>query len=359
MLDLRRVMLLCDLADLGTVTAVAKRRNITSSAVSQQLRVLESEVGVILFRRDGRTLGLTPAGDVLVEHVRRVVSALDEAMSAVAATRDRVAGSVSIASFNMGIPMLAAPVVSRLVRDEADLQLAIQQATAERALRMLRRGELDVAITCRYHFGEQPSLSGLTEERLLDEPLVLLAPSEHHTRVRTSGLVALADIPFVTGAPDSGLGGALQRAADAAGFIPKVKHRVDGARNICELAATEVALAIAPRMAVPVHLEGLIVEDIDFGVREISAVVREGRQRDPNIRLVLRELHKVVEETWPESGRTPLSVAVRRPAAYEAGGAPGWGSVAAAASIPRSRFHPAALNEARSRAGVDMQDKFL
>jgi len=67
MLDLRRMMLLCDLADLGTVTAVADRRSITSSAVSQQLRVLEKETGAILFRRDGRTLSLTRSGNVLVE----------------------------------------------------------------------------------------------------------------------------------------------------------------------------------------------------------------------------------------------------------------------------------------------------
>ncbi|WP_206779357.1 LysR family transcriptional regulator, partial [Frankia sp. EI5c] len=63
-LDLRRMMLLRDLADFGTVTAVAERRNITSSAVSQQLRVLEQETGAILFRRDGRTLGLTRSGRV-------------------------------------------------------------------------------------------------------------------------------------------------------------------------------------------------------------------------------------------------------------------------------------------------------
>lgn len=84
MLDLRRMMLLADLADLGSVTAVAEHRSITSSAVSQQLRVLEEEVGAVLFRRDGRTLGLTRSGQVLAEHVRRVLAAVDEAMSAVA-----------------------------------------------------------------------------------------------------------------------------------------------------------------------------------------------------------------------------------------------------------------------------------
>jgi hypothetical protein len=53
-------------------------------------------------------------------------------------------------------------------------------------------------------------------------------------------------------------------------------------------------------MAVPVQFESLIVQGIDFGVREISAVVREGRRRDPNIRRVMRELHSIVEDSRPE-----------------------------------------------------------
>ena len=126
MLDLRRMTLLSDLADLGSVTAVAERRGITSSAVSQQLRVLEDEVDAILFRREGRTLGLTRSGHVLVEHVRRVLTAVDEAMSAVAATRDRTSGQIAIAAFNMGIPTLAAPLMQRLSVAEPDLRIAVQ-----------------------------------------------------------------------------------------------------------------------------------------------------------------------------------------------------------------------------------------
>ncbi|PXW35178.1 UNVERIFIED_CONTAM: DNA-binding transcriptional LysR family regulator [Williamsia faeni] len=299
-------MLLCDLADLGSVSAVAARRNITSSAVSQQLRVLEDEADAVLFRRDGRTLGLTRAGDVLVEHVRVVLAAVDEATSAVAATRAGISGQLTIASFNMGISMFAAPVVSRLGKQLPDLHIEVQQGDGPSALRMLRRGELDIAITCRYEFAAPMSLSALTEDKLLDEPLVLLAPLSRHARIRNGGLAALADVPWVTGPAGSGLGMVLQRAADAAGFIPKVKHRVIGAQNICMLAATEVASAIAPRMAIPTELEGFIVEGIDFGSRAIHAVVREGRQRDPNIRRVLHELHAIVSDSWPQ----PLRIAV-------------------------------------------------
>ena len=300
MLNLRRMMLLCDLADLGTVSAVAEGRNITASAVSQQLRVLETEVGATLFQQDGRTLGLTRAGEVLVEHVRLVIAAIDEAKSAVAAAQDGVAGHILIASFNMGIPMLAAPVVQQLSEEAPDLELEIRQATSGTALRLVRRGEADIAITTAYQFGPEISLGGLVAEELMDEPLVLLAPAEVHRRVWKGGIAALANESWVTGGPTSGLGAALQRGADAAGFVPKVKHRVDGARNICQLAATEVAAAVVPRMAVPPQLESLIVQGVDFGTRKISAMVREGRRRDPDIRRVMRELHSIVDDRWSE-----------------------------------------------------------
>lgn len=300
-LDLRRMMLLCDLADLGSVSAVAEQRGVTSSAVSQQLRVLEQETGAVLFRRDGRTLGMTRTGDVLVAHVRKVLSALDEAETAVAAARAGVLGNVAIASFNMGIPMLVAPMMARLRREQPNLHIELQQESAEHAVRLLRRGELDVALLCRYPFDASPSASGLVEEHLMDEPMVLLAPPEEHERIRTRGLAALADTPWITGPANSGLGTMLRREAEAAGFVPKVKHRVIGAQNVCLLAATEVASALAPRMAVPPHLEPLIVDDLAFDARVITAVIRQGRQRDPNLRLVVRHLHTVVEENWPDA----------------------------------------------------------
>ncbi|WP_319446388.1 MULTISPECIES: LysR family transcriptional regulator [unclassified Mycobacterium] len=309
MLDLRRMMLLCDLADLGSVTAVADRRSITSSAVSQQLRVLEEEAGAILFRREGRTLGLSRSGQVLVDHVRIVLTAVDEAMAAVAATRDRTSGQVAVAAFNMGIPMLAVPLMQRLSDTEPDLRIEVQQEASAGALRLLRQGEIDIAITCNYDFFGDASLGGLTSEPLLFEPLVLLAPPHLHLRIRKSGLAALADVQWVTGPQTAGLGIAVMRAGESAGFTPQVKHRLIGAQNICDLAATETASALVPRLSVPQRLESLIVPDIEFGGRTISAVVREGRQRDPNIALIVRTLRNIAAAALPSSTTKELSVA--------------------------------------------------
>lgn len=307
MLDLRRMMLLDDLAELGTVTAVAARRSITSSAVSQQLRVLEEEAGATLFRRDGRTLRLTRSGEVLVEHVRRVLVAVDEAMSAVAATRDRLSGQIAVAAFNMAVPTLAAPMVRRLSTAEPDLRIEVRQEESSDALRLLRQRDIDVAITCHYDFLRDDGFGGMICETLLVEPLVLMAPKEMHIRIRKFGLAALADGPWVTGAQHSGLEVAVLRAGERAGFTPQIKHRLLGAQNMCDLAATETASAIVPRLSIPAHLEGLIVPDMNLGTRTIGAVVRSGRQHDPGITAILQTLRSIAASALPASDK--LSVA--------------------------------------------------
>ena len=64
-MDVRRLELLRELADRGSITAVAHATNRTASAVSQQLKILEREAGVPLTERSGRGVILTSAGRAL------------------------------------------------------------------------------------------------------------------------------------------------------------------------------------------------------------------------------------------------------------------------------------------------------
>jgi len=68
MLELRRLRLLRELHERGTIAAVADALQFTPSAVSQQLAMLEREAGVALLERAGRGVRLTDAAVVLVGH---------------------------------------------------------------------------------------------------------------------------------------------------------------------------------------------------------------------------------------------------------------------------------------------------
>ena len=66
--DLHRLRLLRELKHRGTITAVATAMSYSHSAVSQQLAVLEDELGAQLLEPDGRRVRLTVQGEVLVQH---------------------------------------------------------------------------------------------------------------------------------------------------------------------------------------------------------------------------------------------------------------------------------------------------
>lgn len=73
MFDMRRVRLLRDLSVHRTVAATAEAAHLTGPAVSQQLAALEKEVGMQLLVKQGRTLHLTAAGSLLVDHAEVIL----------------------------------------------------------------------------------------------------------------------------------------------------------------------------------------------------------------------------------------------------------------------------------------------
>src|SRR4029077_1502918 len=109
MLDLRRLRLLSELHQRGTIAAVADALQFTPSAVSQQLGILEREAGVPLLERAGRGVRLTDAALVLVEHAQDLLERADRAEADLAAAGGTVAGRVRIGAFQSVMLRLAVP----------------------------------------------------------------------------------------------------------------------------------------------------------------------------------------------------------------------------------------------------------
>ncbi|QDL38680.1 LysR family transcriptional regulator [Rhodoferax sediminis] len=76
-LDLISIRLVIVCAELGSLSAAAKRTHCSISAASQRLKALEASIGRALFVRDYRGLRLTDAGDVLVAHGKLVFGQLE------------------------------------------------------------------------------------------------------------------------------------------------------------------------------------------------------------------------------------------------------------------------------------------
>src|SRR4051812_472126 len=131
MLDLRRLRLLRELHQRGTIAAVAEALQYTPSAVSQQLAMLEREAGVELLARAGRGVRLTDPALVLVAHAEALLERAALAESDLAAAAGAVAGRARIASFQSAAIRLALPAMRALERDAPRLRLELLEAEPE------------------------------------------------------------------------------------------------------------------------------------------------------------------------------------------------------------------------------------
>ena len=99
MLDnLRGMAVFASVVGHGSFSGSARELGITTSAVSQQIRSLENELGVVLLHRSTRKLSLTEAGESFYESARDVVSAAEQGRIKVNQLRDELAGSLRIAT---------------------------------------------------------------------------------------------------------------------------------------------------------------------------------------------------------------------------------------------------------------------
>ena len=129
MLELRRLRLLRELHERGTIAAVAEALQFTPSAVSQQLGMLEREAGVQLLERAGRGVRLTDAALVLTEHAEALLERAAVAEADLAAAAGTVAGRARVAGFQSVVLRVALPAMERLTRDAPRLRCELIEAS--------------------------------------------------------------------------------------------------------------------------------------------------------------------------------------------------------------------------------------
>ncbi len=305
-MDVRRLELLRELADRGSITAVAQATHRTPSGVSQQLKRLEQEAGVPLTARVGRGIQLTDAGEALAETARRIALATAEAESLWQEFTRSPTGTVTLTTFPTAGQMLLPGLLTRL-GDEPGLDVVV----TDHDLALPDFAELapdyDVVIADSQGVPRHWSERGLTVVPLMIEPFDIAMPEDHplaqKTVIRPLDVVGASWIGSPVGYPYDRVHDAL---AAVTGRAPRIVQRVMDNLIVEALVAAGVGLAILPRFTTRSHGNGLVTRPIS-GVaaeRQISAILRADRAVRPSVRRVvqlLREEADVVSARY----RTP------------------------------------------------------
>src|ERR687892_1682160 len=173
MIELRRLRLLKELPEGGTIAAVADALQFTPSAVSQQLAMLERETGVTLLERAGRGVRLTDPALVLVEHANALLERVALAEADLAAATGTITGRGRIAGFQSVALRLALPAMQALAREAPQLRCEFVEAEPEQALPALALGDVDVVLGDEWEHQPMRLPEGVLREDLFPDPVHL------------------------------------------------------------------------------------------------------------------------------------------------------------------------------------------
>ncbi len=288
-LDVRRMRLLREVAERGTITAAAEALAYTPSAVSQQIAVLEKSVGMPLLERQGRNVVLTDAGRVLVDHTGPVLEALERAAVALTATGAEVAGTVRLGVFESAVPTIVVPVIEQLAVRYPDIEIQLIQSDDVVDFRALRLGELDVALAQRYAHVQIDQRPDIRFTDLFTEGMYLVVPDGCDVDVTdTEGLAELAWI--AEGEHPCGL--ATVGFCRNVGFEPTVRYHIEDFASMLRIVAAGLAATVLPHLALLDPPKGIraIPLDRERWHRTLMVAERLGSSGHPAITAVTQTL---------------------------------------------------------------------
>src|SRR5689334_21327673 len=245
MLDLRRLAVFREVADLASFSAAALELGYTQSVVSHHVAQLEREVGVTLVERGRRPVRLTPAGERLHAHAGTILGAARAAEADLRAVAGLEAGTLRVGAFLTACASFVPVAVAAFAAEHPGVDVRLDQLEPPVSVPRLIDGEIDLAVV---FLDEGEALDRRLESRkLADDPYRVALPPRHRlARRREIRLDELREERF--SAPRAAGGGLQYRAMleRLCGFTPDFAYAVDDVTVARGLVAAGLTVAVMP-----------------------------------------------------------------------------------------------------------------
>lgn len=215
-MDIAQLRTLIRVAELGSLSKAADHLHIAQPALSRQVRMLETELGVRLFVRHGRGMVITEQGQEVLSHALRIMAELNGIRARTANPDAPLSGQIAIGLPPTVAHLISVPLVAAFGKTHPKVTLRLASAYTGYLLDWLHRGEIDVAVLY-----DPRSARSLRSRPLLLEKLFLIGPPE-------AGFSTETALPF-------------KQLQGKRLLMPSTKH---GLRTIIERLAAEVGIGL-------------------------------------------------------------------------------------------------------------------
>ena len=258
-MELRHLRYFVAVAEEGHVTRAAERLGIQQPPLSQQIRALETELEVQLFRRKPRGVELTQAGEALLAEARGILDRVEHAAAAARRTGRGEAGRIGLgftssASFH--------PFVPRVIREFREVSPLVALSLEEAGTGELVDGLLAERIDAAFVRSPIGAATDLAVHSVLQEGMVAALPAGHPlagaTRIRLP-LAALEPETFILYRRPLGPGlyDAIIAACQRAGYSPRIGQEAPRMLATLSLVAAGLGVTLIPASMQRIGVEGV------------------------------------------------------------------------------------------------------
>jgi DNA-binding transcriptional LysR family regulator len=290
--ETRRLQLLLELSQLGSMRAVADHLGITTSTVSQQIAALADEVGTVLIEPQGRNVRLTPAGRRLVTHAVTILAAVSNARADLDPGAEP-AGTVRVSGFATAFRKALLPIVSDLAKSHPDVRLVVQEHEPAEAVALLEGDDIDLALIYDYNLAPLKVDAIVDTAQLWSTPWSLAVPAGAAADVQGTAadvFRAFRGQRWIGNSRNQADEDVIRLIASIAGFEPRLTHQADSLDLVEELILAGMGVGLMPADRPP--RPGVVLlplADPDLRLRAY-ACTRRGRAAWPPLALVLHRL---------------------------------------------------------------------
>ncbi len=188
MLDIYEMQIFLEAAEAGSFSEAARRLQMSQPAVSMQIRSLERRLGVALFQRAGRNIGLTEAGQTLVPLAQELVTLSINAEETIASLQGEVHGLLKLACSTTAGKYLLPKLIAGFVERYPQVQVSCEVGSREMSVNRLLSGMVHLIITSLREPGKDLEYRFFTTD-----PVILIVSPGHPWAGRD--IIAVDDLP--------------------------------------------------------------------------------------------------------------------------------------------------------------------
>ena len=245
-MDLRQLEILQAIAETGSFTACGKKLNVSQSAISRQILLLEDELGEPLFLRVGRQVRMTPAAESLVQLGQRVFLDVRETVGSITDRTRELRGTLRLSGGMTVCLYVFPPLLKQLRRVHPHLDVRLTVALAGRSVQEIRAGRVDAGLLTL----PVAETDLVTVPALREELLLVTAPTHPLAKRRKVLARDLAGLPFVLFEQGSATRKVIDNFFASQSVEPTVVMDTENVEIIKAMVKTGLGVGIVPYQAV-------------------------------------------------------------------------------------------------------------